>query len=938
MPSWVLAIDFGTSYTVAAARVEGRAPEIIEIAGERRMPSVVMVEPGGEIFVGRAAEDLSATNPGSTLRALKNRLGDQIPAILGGRPHQVVTLVAAVLREVFDQVVVQMGEPPAEVHLTHPAAWNQPRINRLIEAAAKAGLPKPLLVPEPVAAALSYAADVGLAPGQPIVIYDLGGGTFDSAVVTAHTTGFTVIGRPTGDQHIGGELFDELVVNHIGETLAPDVWEAIQVGDDPLWRQIGAVLRNEARKAKEALSAHPYANVLLPLPAGLQQVRITRDEFTAMVRPYIAETIVTLRRCVDEAGVRPEALAGISLVGGSSRSPIVEEMVREAFPMVPISRRGDPKATVAAGATLAEAPSDSAPGLWRSPATQEASPGTAPQRVRLAPPPLSDPPAPPLSNPPVTPSLTPPTPAPPPSAPPPSAPPPSAPPPSAPPAPVAQPPAPTPTPPHPGTPVTTAVGVAGSLQPEPSRMSRRSRRALFIVLPPLLVAAVVVGVVIATRSDNPSRDASSAVEDTGGSDLSTDTGVVDESSVENTDGSTDSAVTDSTPDNTEPDNTDSTEPDNTESTEPDNTDTDNTDTDNTGSDNTDTDNTGSESGAAEVGTELQTFVGHKAEIVSAQFSPDSRLLVTASLDGLAIVWNVDDGTEAAVLAGHTGEVYSAEFSPDGSTVATAGSDGSVRLWDAATGEPLAVFTGHSGTVYRVHYSPDGGSLLSAGVDTTVRLWDIASGRQTADFLGSTEAVYYAAFSPDGQLVVAGGQDDVSRVWSVFAADSPTLLEGHDADVQSGVFSPDGTLIATGSDDETTKVWDTASGKLVYDLGYNEGGVTSTTFNHDGSRVMSTGYDNTAAIWDVATGMLLGDLAGHTDVVYGAQFSPDDNEVVTASADGTAKVWDVSPDTPIGTEITTLDNGSPVSGAVFSPDGHFIATISSDATATLWGNG
>ena len=101
MSSWILAIDFGTSYTVAAAKVEDRAPEIVEIAGERRMPSVVMVDPEGEVYVGRAAEDLSVTHPGSTLRALKNRLGDQTPAILGGRPHQVVTLVAALLREVY---------------------------------------------------------------------------------------------------------------------------------------------------------------------------------------------------------------------------------------------------------------------------------------------------------------------------------------------------------------------------------------------------------------------------------------------------------------------------------------------------------------------------------------------------------------------------------------------------------------------------------------------------------------------------------------------------------------------------------------------------------------------------------------------------------------------------------------------------------------------
>ena len=374
MPSWILAIDFGTSYTVAAAKVGDRSPEI---GGERRMPSVVMVDQDGQLFVGRTAEDLSVTNPGGTLRALKNRLGDQTPVILGGRPYQVVNLVAAVLRGVYEQVVEQIGEPPAEVRLTHPATWNQPRITRLVEAAARAGLGQPLLVPEPVAAALSYAADVGIAPGRPIVVYDLGGGTFDSAVVTVRDGGFTVVGRPGGDQHIGGELFDELVANYVGERIDPAAWEHIQVGDDASWRQIGAALRNEARKAKEALSSHPFVTVLVPLPSGLTQVRITRDEFRDMIRPYIAETVETLHRCIAAAGVDPRDLAGISLVGGSSRSPVVEDMVRDAFPMVPISRRGDPKATVAAGATLADRPSATAPHLWRSQITLEASPGTA---------------------------------------------------------------------------------------------------------------------------------------------------------------------------------------------------------------------------------------------------------------------------------------------------------------------------------------------------------------------------------------------------------------------------------------------------------------------------------------------------------------------------------------------------------------------------------
>ncbi len=905
MPSWILAIDFGTSYTVAAARVEGRAPEIIEIGGERRMPSVVMVDPSGDIFVGRTAEDLSVTQPGSTLRALKNRLGDQTPAILGGRPHQVVGLVAALLREVYDQVVVQIGEPPAIVHLTHPATWNQPRINRLIEAAAKAGFPQPLLVPEPVAAALSYAADVGLAPGQPIVVYDLGGGTFDSAVVTARSGGFTVIGRPGGDQHIGGELFDELLVNHIGETLEPDVWDAIQVGDNPLWRQIGAALRNEARKAKEALSSHPYANVLIPLPAGLHQVKLTREEFHAMVRPYIAETIETLKRCVAEAGVPPEALAGVALVGGSSRSPIVEEMVREAFPMVPISRRGDPKATVAAGATLAERPSSASPGLWRSPVTQEASPGTAQQRFRLAPPPLSDPPVGPASTPP-------------PSVPPVSVPPvvPAGPRPTS--APIPQPAPPS----RPTVAVPISVPIGGHLQPEPTAMRRRR---LPIVIGLLLLIAAVVGVFLLTRSND---------DYTSSGDTDSTQSVGPGGSTNSDPDSTSAQV--GNPDATDPPSTD-TEATDTASTDPDSTDPDNTDSDNTDPDSTDPDSTDPDVEVG-IGALYGTFIGHKAVIYTAQFSPDNEYLVTASDDGLAIVWNLGGGSEEAVLSGHSGGVTSAEYSPDGSMIATSGFDGSVRLWDARSGELLHGFTGHTDLVYQVRFSPDGGSLLSASADHTARLWDISTGSEAAVFRGSDESIYFAEFSPDGEHIVAGGQDDLARVWSVFDSANPMVLAGHTADIQVGSFSPDGTLILTGSDDARIRVWDANAGTLVYDLGNIEGGVSSATFSHDGSRLMASGADRTAALWDIATGNLLGDLAGHADTVWTGTFSPDDTKVVTASADGTAKIWDVSPSAPIGVQIATLDVGSPSSGAVYSPDGFLIATVAVNGTISIWAGG
>ena len=881
MTSWILAIDFGTSYTVAAARLGERPPEIIDLAGERRMPSVVLVAADGQIVVGRTADDLSVTHPESTLRALKNRLGEQTPAILGGRPHQVVTLVAALLREVYDEVVLQIGEPPQEIRLTHPATWNQPRINRLVEACAKAGLPNPVLVPEPVAAALSFAADVGIEPGRPIVVYDLGGGTFDSAVVVARDGGFAVVGRPGGDQHIGGELFDEMLVNHIGSMIDPAAWDAIQVGGDPLWQQVGAALRNEARKAKEALSSHPYVSVLVPLPSGLSQVRITRDELQQMIRPYIVETIETLRRCIAEAGVRPEELAGISLVGGSSRSPIIAEMVGEAFPMVPISRRGDPKATVAAGATLADRPSASSPGLWKSPVTQEASPGTAQQRVRLAPPPLSDPPQTGTAASAPQPSVRP------------------APPPPAPPAPAL------PTASTPAVPPRNPPFVpSGMLTPEP--VAPRSRQPFVLLAGVVLLAAAVVVTVILVRrhakadtSAVTNPDTSVTVVETAATQPSTvitavpaDTVSTDPVETQPPDPTTASSVTNDTafvPDQP-------------------------------------------------LGTYYETLAGHNGPVTAVAFSGDGHRLATAGVDGKAIVWEVATGTQIAQLIGHSGIINALAFSPDGRSVATAGEDTTVRLWDAATGKQQHKFIGHIDVVTSVHFSTDGSRLVSASSDGTARVWDVRKDAAGGVYAGEKGRLNFADFSPDGQWIVGGGDDASTLLWHVDDPGNPIRLDGHEGSVRIGAFSPDGTLVLSGGDDARILVWSTETEQLVYNLGNIEGGVVSATFSHDGARLMANGYDRTAALWDVATGQLLGDLGPHDDVVYTAVFSSDDRKVVTASGDGTARIWDVSPGTPIGVQVALLQNNSPVHSAVFSADGHLVATANDGGEVLIWSGG
>jgi peptide/nickel transport system substrate-binding protein len=349
--SWILAIDFGTSFTVAAALVEGGSAQVLEVDGDRRVPSVILVD-DDRIVVGRVADDMSITRPSQTLRAPKSRLGDPSPIVLGQRTYAIVPLVAALLERMYNGAVEEFGNAPREVRLTHPATWSRTRLARLLEAAALAGITNAVLVPEPIAAALSYWHRGELPVGGFVAVYDLGGGTFDTAILQAVEDGFRIVGRPDGDVSVGGELFDEIAANLIGNKLDPNVWEQIQLSTDRSWQQLGVALRNEARRAKETLSTYPYAEAPIPLPTGLMNVRLTREELESALAGHIADSVLLLRRCVDEAGITDRDLNSIQLVGGSSRIPAIEAAVRATFPAAAVHRRGDPKNSVALGALV----------------------------------------------------------------------------------------------------------------------------------------------------------------------------------------------------------------------------------------------------------------------------------------------------------------------------------------------------------------------------------------------------------------------------------------------------------------------------------------------------------------------------------------------------------------------------------------------------------
>ena len=352
MSRWTLAIDFGTTYTTAAARI-GDRPEIIEIDGDRRVPSIVALDESGALIVGRAAENEAATSPAKAMREPKRRLGEPAPVILGGRPFPITTLVAAILAYVYEHAVEYVGSPPAELRLTHPATWRRPRVRALGAAAAAAGLPEPTFIPEPVAAAISYTVEGDhIDPNDFVAVYDLGGGTFDTAVLRRDEGGgFVVEGRPGGEGRMGGEYFDELLAEHLGRQLPEADWEALQASDEIEWRQAGAAFRTAVRRAKEALSLQAQTELLVPLPAGLRRLRVTRAEFEELIRPHLVEATELLATTIADASLEPHQLSTIYLVGGASRIPLVGDLLGAAFPGVAVSRRGDPKMVVALGAT-----------------------------------------------------------------------------------------------------------------------------------------------------------------------------------------------------------------------------------------------------------------------------------------------------------------------------------------------------------------------------------------------------------------------------------------------------------------------------------------------------------------------------------------------------------------------------------------------------------
>jgi actin-like ATPase involved in cell morphogenesis len=355
MSYWV-GIDFGTTFTAAAVHRDGEQTVELVPLGDNgtSAASVVFVAPDGSLVVGDAAVRRAVTDPDRVVREVKRRIGDQTPVLVAGQPIGAHTLAARFIRWVVDRVSEREGAPPSGVGVTYPASWGPHKRTLLFDALLFAGVENVLLVTEPEAAAVAYTASRHVEPGSSIGVYDLGGGTFDAAIVRQLDGGrFALSGRPEGLDSLGGIDFDEAVFEQVRANLG-EAWTRLDF-TDPMVLSAAATLRRECTEAKKALSSDTEVTIPVMLPGVSTHVRMVRAELEQLIGPAIDETVEAMRRATESAGLAPADLTAVLLVGGSSRIPLVAQRVSAELDL-PVTVDSDPKAVVAIGAALCVSP------------------------------------------------------------------------------------------------------------------------------------------------------------------------------------------------------------------------------------------------------------------------------------------------------------------------------------------------------------------------------------------------------------------------------------------------------------------------------------------------------------------------------------------------------------------------------------------------------
>ena len=361
----VIGIDLGTTNSLAAW-MDLTGPKIIPGAdGDKLVPSVVSVNPSGEIVVGNTARELLLTQSERTVYSVKRLMGRGLADVqdelklfpfriasgsdsviqlqLGDRTFTPPEISAAVLRQLKQNAEAFFGEPVTKVVITVPAYFNDAQRQATKDAGRIAGLEVLRLVNEPTAASLAYGLDKR--ENGIVAVYDLGGGTFDISILKLHDGIFEVLAT-NGDTHLGGDDIDNLLLRIGIEDIASEWKQDISSDGEGVQR-----LRRAVIEAKERLSFVPFTNIELDYKGKQYRRKLDREVFDKLIAPIVDRTLGPCRDCIKDAGVSVEQIDEVVLVGGSTRIPLVRSAVEALFRSKPHTEL-NPDEVVALGAAV----------------------------------------------------------------------------------------------------------------------------------------------------------------------------------------------------------------------------------------------------------------------------------------------------------------------------------------------------------------------------------------------------------------------------------------------------------------------------------------------------------------------------------------------------------------------------------------------------------
>ena len=370
--SKIIGIDLGTTNSCVSV-MEGNEPVVIPNAeGKRTTPSVIAFVEGGEIKVGDPAKRQAVTNPTKTIASVKRFMGNKYsessnelknlaykvvkgdndtPRIdIDGRLYTPQELSAMTLQKMKKTAEDYLGHDVTEAVITVPAYFNDAQRQATKEAGEIAGLKVQRIINEPTAAALAYGMDKG-GSDKKIAVYDLGGGTFDISILELGDGVFEVLST-NGDTHLGGDDFDQVIIDFLAETFLKD--ESIDLRKDPMALQR---LKEAAEKAKIELSSSAQTEINLPYVTATDSgpkhlvTTLTRSSFEKLADSLVKRSMTPVKKALDDAGLSTSEINEIILVGGSTRMPVIQEQVEKFFGKKP-SKGVNPDEVVAVGAAI----------------------------------------------------------------------------------------------------------------------------------------------------------------------------------------------------------------------------------------------------------------------------------------------------------------------------------------------------------------------------------------------------------------------------------------------------------------------------------------------------------------------------------------------------------------------------------------------------------